>query len=87
MIDPSIWTNRAAITIRVERNRALDRGVKIDDLENVIRSMQCPFDPARGDWVDHPFSRIGERCVYQVWLDALDARFAPNRRRKGRAGE
>ena len=83
MIDPKIWKERASKTIEVAVERALDAGRSIDDIEGYVRGMICPFNDKRPDSLGSEYDR-GAQLAHRVWLDELDARFAPGRRRRER---
>ena len=72
MIDPTIWKHRAEITVAAAVHKALDRGVKIDDVETIVRES-----------TPHPFgSAAPDSLVMRTWYAALDEAFGPKLRRR-----
>jgi hypothetical protein len=72
MYDLRIWTNRAAIQIDVAKMKAIDRGVTLDDLEDVVRKTTT-----------HPFGSAAPGSPQiAIWQASLDEAFGVRKRRR-----
>lgn len=72
MIDPTMWIHRGRLAIKALKDRAIDDGARIDDIEAIVRAAPCPFGPTpTGD-------------IAAVWAHVLDRKFRSKKHRRRR---